>query len=279
MERISKALELARQQSEQAVRDATAAEAVIAQPQTFEPHAAPEPDPAVTGTFGSPMAFLHPHTLEHEHILPPQATGPQGKAYKLLRTQVLQRLDHLKANTLAVMSPNSGQGNTLTAINLAIAISAELGRTALLVDLNLRNPSVHRRLGYEPRHGVESVLRGICTVQEVIVRVAEYDRLALLPAKHAVDNSSELLSSEAAAALMNELRNRYSNRIMIFDLPPVLEADDALAFSRVVQAGLVVVTDGQTQKTALRRTMEMLGELPIVDTMLNGERAAGKPRN
>ena len=78
---------------------------------------------------------------------------------------------------------------------------------------------------------------------------------------------------------MNELRNRYSNRIMIFDLPPVLEADDALAFSRVVQAGLVVVTDGQTQKTALRRTMEMLGELPIVGTVLNGERAAGKPRN
>jgi len=279
MERISKALELARQQSEQAVRDAAAAEAVTGPQQPYEPQSAPEPDPTVTGTFGSPLAFLHPHTLEREHILPPQATGPQGKAYKLLRTQVLQRLDHLKANTLAVLSPNSGQGNTLTAINLAIAISAELGRTALLVDLNLRDPSIHRRLGYEPRHGVESVLRGVCTVPEVIVRVADYDRLALLPAKHAVDNSSELLSSEAAAALMTELRNRYSNRIMIFDLPPVLEADDALAFSRVVQAGLVVVTDGQTQKASLRRTMEMLNHLPIVGTVLNGERATGKAGN
>ena len=279
MERISKALELARQQSEQAQREASAAETVAATPSGHQPQPAPEPDPAVTGTFGSPLAFLHPQTLEREHILPPQATGPQGKAYKLLRTQVLQRLDHLKANTLAVLSPNSGQGNTLTAINLAIAISAELGRTALLVDLNLRNPSVHRRLGYEPRPGIESVLRGVCSVQEVIVRVAEYDRLALLPAKHAVENSSELLSSEAAAVLMNELRNRYSNRIMIFDLPPVLEADDALAFSRVVQAGLVVVTDGQTQKAALRRSMELLSELPIVGTVLNGERAVSKTSN
>lgn len=279
MERISKALELARQQSEQAQREASAAETGAAPPSGHQPQPAPEPDPAVTGTFGSPLAFLHPQTLEREHILPPQATGPQGKAYKLLRTQVLQRLDHLKANTLAVLSPNSGQGNTLTAINLAIAISAELGRTALLVDLNLRNPSVHRRLGYEPRLGIESVLRGVCSVQEVIVRVAEYDRLALLPAKHAVENSSELLSSEAAAVLMNELRNRYSNRIMIFDLPPVLEADDALAFSRVVQAGLVVVTDGQTQKAALRRSMELLSELPIVGTVLNGERAVSKTSN
>ncbi len=260
MDRITRALDLAR-----------------AQGQLPTPPSAPAPKPQsgeATGTYFAPIIQLDPVVSEREHILPPNAGGPRGAAYKLLRTQVLQRLDQMNANTIAVMSAKENQGNTLTAINLAIAIAAEHGRTALLVDLNLRNPSIHRRLGFEPQTGVEECLRGARSVEQVIVRVAEYERLAVMPARLPVEHSSELLSSQRAAALMEELRNRYNNRIMIFDLPPILCADDALAFSRVVQAGLLVVADEKTRRDDVRRCVSLLGDLPLLGTVLNASRDA-----
>ena len=109
-------------------------------------------------------------------------------------------------------------------------------------------------------------------VQEAIIRLKGYDRLALLPARTAVEHSSELLTSERAAQLAAELRARYANRVIIFDLPPVLQADDALAFSRSVQAGLMVVGSGRTHRNDLVRSMELLRDLTLVGTVLNGAR-------
>jgi Mrp family chromosome partitioning ATPase len=234
--------------------------------------AADEEQPAQTMTMFAPIVQLDGARLEREHILPPSAGGANGGAYKLLRTQVLRRLDQLQANTLAVISPTAGAGKTLTAINLAIAIAADHRRTALLVDLDLRNPSVHRRLGFEPTLGIEDCLQDDRPVQEAIVRVVGYERLAVLPARAVVEHSSELLTSERAARLVAELRARYTNRVIIFDLPPVLLTDDALAFSRSVQAGLMVVGEGRTQRNELMRSMQLLRELTIVGTVLNGSR-------
>jgi Mrp family chromosome partitioning ATPase len=259
MDRITRALDLARAQG-----------SIPTSPSAPPPKSSQAGE--ATGTYFAPIIQLDPVVSEREFILPPNAGGPRGAAYKLLRTQVLQRLDQLGANTLAVLSTRENQGNTLTAINLAIAIAAEHGRTALLVDLNLRNPGVHRRLGFEPVTGVEECLRGSRSVEQVIVRVADYERLAVMPARLPVEHSSELLSSQRAAALMDELRSRYNNRIMIFDLPPVLSADDALAFSRVVQAGLLVVTDEKTRRDDVRRCVSLLGDLPLLGTVLNASR-------
>lgn len=276
MDRISRALELA---SAQAGR---ATEVPQAGPAGRPRSVAEESRPTVasiemTATHLAPVMPPDQAHLERENILPPNAGGPHGGVYKLLRTQVLQRLDQLGANTLAVLSPDSNHGNTLTAINLAIAVAAELNRTALLVDLNLRDPAVHRRLGIEPEVGIEDCLRGTLPVGQAIVRVAGYERLALLPAREPVENSSELLASQRATALAEELRRRYVNRIIIFDLPPVLRADDALAFSRTVQAGLLVVSDERTHRDQLRRSLALLGELPIIGTVLNAARASRKP--
>lgn len=276
MDRISRALELASHQfaRNSATPPARAAAAPL-RPAAEEPRPSAgtvEPAPHVAQVLQAGRAHL-----DSGNILPPNATGPQGGTYKLLRTQVLQRLDQLHANTLAVLSPASNHGNTLTAINLAIAIAAETGRTALLVDLNLRAPAVHRRLGIEPAAGIEDCLRGTLPAEQVIVRVAGYERFAVMPAKQAVENSSEMLSSQRAASLTEELRQRYFNRVVIYDLPPVLPTDDALAFSRMVQAGLFVVSDERTSRDQLRRSLALLGELPIIGTVLNGARDAGKP--
>jgi protein-tyrosine kinase len=223
-----------------------------------------------TAVFGRRVVTLTEERRERERILPPGGVlGVTGGAYKMLRTQVLRRLKEIGANTLAVLSASNGEGKTLSALNLAIAIAADPGHTALLVDLDLRNPSVHRRLGFEPELGIEDCVEKRRSLQDAMVKVAGYDRLTILPARERVEMSSELVATQRMADLVQELRARYVNRIIIFDLPPVLLADDALVFAPLVQAGLFVVAEGQTVRDDITRSMELLRELTIIGTVLN----------
>lgn len=219
--------------------------------------------------FQHSVVRLDEEQRERERILEAGAPGALGGPYKMLRTQVLRRLSQISANTLAVLSASNGEGKTLTAINLAIAVAADLGHTALLVDLDLRNPSIARRLGFEPAIGIEDCLQERRPVYEAMVKVAGYERLTVLPARAATEQSSELLATQRMADLMQELRTRYFNRVLIFDLPPVLLADDALAFSRHVQAGLFVVAEGRSAREGVTRSLVLLDKLPIIGTVLN----------
>jgi protein-tyrosine kinase len=219
-----------------------------------------------------PVVALDAERRERECLLAPGAGGPLGGPYKMLRTQVMRRLAELNANTLAVMSAFNGDGKTLTAINLAIAIAADLNHTALLIDLDLRNPSIHRRLGFEPKVGIEDCLMERRPVYEAMVKLAGYERLTVMPARARVEHSSELIAAARMGELMQELRQRYFNRVLIFDLPPVLMADDALAFSKHVQAGLFVVAEGKTSREGVTRSISLLSRLPIVGTVLNRSR-------
>jgi Mrp family chromosome partitioning ATPase len=230
-----------------------------------------------TAVFTRHVVTLSEERRESERILPAGGVlGVTGGAYKMLRTQVLRRLKELGANTLAVLSSSNGEGKTLSALNLAIAIAADPGHTALLVDLDLRNPSVHRRLGFEPEVGIEDCVANRRSIQDAMVKIAGYDRLSILPIRSRVEMSSELVASQRMTDLVEELRLRYVNRVVIFDLPPVLLADDALAFVPLVQAGLFVVAEGLTLRDDITRSMELLRDLPIIGTVLNrSEDAAG----
>lgn len=278
MDRISRALEIARA-NRAAPRRAASFDTVRLAVPPVNPVVADDgqgaagPEFTDTITFDLPILPVRAETLERERILGPGITGPGAAAHRMLRTQVLKRLDQQGINTLAIVGAAPGAGKTLTAINLAIAISADPGRTALLVDFDLRNPSIHRRFDVTPARGVEDCLQGRRPVQECMVKIAGYERLTLLPALGTVDGSSELLSSARTAELVVEMRERYANRVLIFDLPPVLQADDALAVSRVMQAGLLVVAESRTRRADVRRTLQLLRDLPIVGTVLNGSRS------
>jgi protein-tyrosine kinase len=299
MERISRALELARSQREgrdesrldmraphtiEQARVAPRVEAAILEATApsnvshMDAGAILKPSESNDTVARSSQVELSAAMRERERILPPGSSGPLGGPYKMLRTQVMKRLDQLQANSLAVISAASGAGKTLTAINLAIAIASDAGRTALLVDFDLRNPNIHRRFGFEPRIGIEECLVSGRPIHEAMFKVVAYERLTILAARAPTGNSSELLRSQRAIDAMTEMRARYADRVLIFDLPPVLQADDALAFSKYVQAGLLVVGEGRTKREDVTRTLELLHELPIVGTVLNGSRDDGRVR-
>lgn len=273
MERIKRALELAYAQRE-GLRLAGNGAAVAAAPRTAAAPPAAESAVEFTETvmLKTPIFDLDPAERENRRILPPGAGGVYGQAFKMLRTQVLRRLDQLGANTLGIMSGASGDGKTLTAINLAIAIAAEPARSALLVDFDLRNPGIHRCFGYDAPVGVEECLEQNRPVRDAMFKVAGYDRLTIVAARHRSEYSSELLTSPRAAQLVEEMRVRYANRVIIFDVPPVLQADDALAFARNLQAGLLVIGEGRTRRDDVTRTLELLRDLPFVGTVLNASR-------
>ena len=281
MERITRALERAYAERE------TREEPRIAVLQTHQHHpiseAAPahhaiaEPAPSNveftdTLAFRSPVFELKSEVRERERILPPGAGGTNGAAYKMLRTQVLRRMDQLGANVLGVVSAGAGEGKTLTAINLAIAIAADAGRTALLVDFDLRNPGIAKRLGCQPTLGIDDCLQQRRPIQEAMFKIAGYERLTVLPARERLEQSSELLSASRTSEMVAEMRQRYANRILIFDVPPVLLADDALAFTRCLQAGLLIIGERKTKRADVPRTLELLRDLPFVGSVLNGSR-------
>jgi capsular exopolysaccharide synthesis family protein len=190
-------------------------------------------------------------------------------AYNLLRTQILQIFREHRWNTLAITSPGDSAGKTLTAINLAISIAREVDYTVLLVDANLQQPDLLGHFGLPPRQGLSDYLTTDTPVAELLIRPGIVEHLVVLPGGRPLANSSEMLSSPRMGRLVEEMKARYPSRIIIFDLPPLLTSSDTLAFAPHVDAALLVVEEGVTQKDELQRAVELLGVTNIVGTVLN----------
>ncbi len=256
MERIKQALEKARQEREGTSPAATA---------FFRKNVTPaEINYSQTRTETVGQATLRKHLIVNAF---PQ--GEYADAYKILRTQVLQRLKENDWNVLAVTSPGEDEGKTLTAINLAISLAMEVNYTVLLVDANLRHPSIHDQLGLPASKGLSDYLLEDVEISELLVHPQNLEHVVLLPGGKAVQNSSELLNSPKMAQLVAELKTRYPGRIVIFDLPPVLSASDALAFSPYVDAALLVLEEGKTKQDDARRALELLDCTNVLGTVLN----------
>jgi protein-tyrosine kinase len=210
--------------------------------------------------------------MRRSRLLAPGMQGIASQSFKLLRTQVLQRLRSRGWNSLAIVSSTPGDGKTMVALNLAMAISMDPTHSALLVDFDLRRPSLARRLGIAADPGVEECLMGARAVSDVFVRLSGYERLMILPAGGSVANSSELLASETTKQVVRELKSRYTDRIVLIDLPPLLGTDDALTILPEVDAALLVVSEGHTRAEHLMRALELLKDKPIVGMVLNRSR-------
>jgi capsular exopolysaccharide synthesis family protein len=256
MERIKKALEKARQ--ERRIR-----------------HGGEQPVPLRQRARG-PVEYTQTETLEvnekvlrENRIITGLEQSPYTEAYELLRTQVLQRFRENNWNVLALTSPGTGEGKTLTAINLAISIAREVDYTVLLVDANLRHPWMLEHFGLAHRKGLSDYLTDNAPLPELLIRPSRMGHLVLLPGGRPLTNSAEMLNSPRMAELVEDMKSRYQSRIIIFDLPPVLSSADALAFAPYVDAALLVVEEGVTRKEDIERALELLTSTNVIGTVLN----------
>lgn len=210
--------------------------------------------------------------LERNRIVTGQGNDPAVKAYKVLRTQVLQRMHEHGWLTLGVTSPRANSGKTLTAINLAIAIARDVSHSAVLVDFDLVRPAVARHFGFEPEFGIDDLILGTASVEATLFHPS-MGRLVVIPGKGTLAGASELITAPHVTDLVKEMRGRYSGRVVVFDLPAVLEGDDVLAFAPQVDAFLLVIDERRTARRDLERAVELLPAEKLIGTMLN--RAAG----
>jgi len=195
--------------------------------------------------------------------------APSETAFKILRTQIEQRLSSKNWNAIGITSPAPGVGKTLTAVNLSLALAQEVHRTVLLVDLDFRKPGIHECFGYSVEKGLVDYLLDDEPLHKILLNPG-VERLVLLPVgNQSVANSSELLSSPKMIRLVDELKSRYPSRIVIFDLPPALVSDDTLAFAPYIDSTLLVLQDGKTTKEELRRVLEIMGDIDVIGTVLN----------
>jgi capsular exopolysaccharide synthesis family protein len=212
---------------------------------------------------------VDPQNLHRQRLIVGKEFFQAGEGYKLLRTRILQRTRPHGYNTLMITGPNQGEGKTLTAINLAISISQEVGQSVILVDMDLRYPSVGQYFGLSTGPGLVDYLINDIPLTQILVHPDGLGKLVLLPGGKPVTQAAELIGSPSMAALVQELKQFYPDRWVLFDLPPLLSVADALAFAPLVDGIMVVVEAGKTSKEDIGRCLEMLKPFRVLGFILN----------
>ena len=212
---------------------------------------------------------LNDDELKDRRIVAGFAHDKRSEPYRQLRGQILNKFRQNNWQTLAITSPNSGGGRTLTAMNLAISLSLEVNQTVLLVDLDLRQPGVASCLGVnDVEYGIVDYINGTQNLENILIHPG-FERLVLLPGTPQGAFTSEILSSPEMKTVKDELVARYPGRLIIFDLPSVLSHDDALVFAPSCDATLMVIEEGGTKKAELERAYQLLDGCNIIGSVLN----------
>jgi len=181
-----------------------------------------------------------------------------AESYRALRTSLLLSSLGSPPKTILVTSALPQEGKSTTSINTAIVL-AQKGVRVLLIDADLRRPSVHKTLGMGPRTGLSNVLTGSASLQQAIVRSSILPSLFILPAGTPPPNPAELLASAQMRDILAELREEYDH--IVVDTPPTLSVTDAVVMSTRADAVVLVIRCGQTTKQALRRSRDLLTQV------------------
>ncbi len=207
------------------------------------------------GPHGKRLALTAASREVVETVTQVRPQSQMAESYRALRTSLL--LSNLGAppRVIMVTSARPQEGKTTTSINTAIVL-AQKGVRVLLMDADLRRPSVHKTLGMGPRSGLSNVLTGSATVQQTITTSPILPNLFIMPAGTPPPNPAELLASSNMRDLLAELRPQFDH--IVIDTPPTLSVTDAVVLSPRADATILVIRSGQTTKQALRRARDIL---------------------
>lgn len=211
---------------------------------------------------------IDPKHLERNRIVALDKMNSGSWVFDALRTQVLQKLEENNWKTIAIISPTASSGKTSIAINLAISIAQSPQKTAMVVDFDMRKPKVAQYLGIKHKKSMNEYLKNEAELSEIIVNPS-IPRFTVIPTNHPVKKSSEVLSLSKVKSLIADLTDRYDSRVVVFDLPPILQADDAMVLLPHVDCALLVVSDGANTESELIQTMRLLDKVNILGTVVN----------
>jgi len=196
-----------------------------------------------------------------------------SEQYRKLKSRLVLLTNEDKfRNLLMVTSAMTGEGKSFTAANLALSMAQEYDRTVLLVDADLRRPSIHRYLGFEQNIGLSDCLQDGIDIGEALTKT-NFNKLSVISAGREVAKPLELFASKKMQELMAEIKNRYSDRYVIIDTPPLLPFAETRSLAHIVDGVVFVIQEGVTTQESVIEAMEILKGCPVLGMVLNNSTA------
>ena len=244
----------------------------------------PSPAPRVKGQVSAPPAATKPAAeagawedipigqWDRAHLSKQRVVafggGPEANAIDMLRTRVVQLMRQNGWRRVAVTSPDKSAGKSTTCCNLLASLSRQTDRRTMLFDLDLRRPALASILGHTGEESFSAVLAGQVPFEKQAVRFSEMAAVSMnyRPER----NPSELLLSDRTAAVLAQIEKSYQPDIMIFDMPPMLVTDDALAFLKNVDCAMIVAGAESTTINQIDTCeKEIAGHTNVLGVVLN----------
>jgi protein-tyrosine kinase len=241
------------------------------------------PTPTPTGPPLPPLHAPPPHIeinladlAARGYLTPDAAKSQTADEFRVIKRPILRNalglaggIKSKNRNLVMVTSALPGEGKTFTAVNLAMSIAMELDNTVLLVDGDVAHPMLPSLLGVPDQPGLLDLLtRDDLDVADALIRT-NVEKLTVLPSGSRQRRATELLASEQMAALLRELASRYSDRIIIFDSPPLLATTEARVLATHMDQIVMVVAAEATTQHAVSQALTAIENCEIVLLMLN----------
>lgn len=202
------------------------------------------------------VAVFDPHT-------------PAAEEFRKLKSFILNVSEQGSLqNTIMVTSALMGEGKSITSLNLALTLAEEFDHTVLLVDADLRKPSIHSYLDLKPEIGLSECLSQGRDVGDAILRTG-LGKLSLLPAGQPMKNPTELLASSKTREVFNEIKNRYHDRFIIFDTPPTLPFAETKTISHMSDSFIMVVREGVSNFQQIKEALQSLKDVKCLGIVYN----------
>lgn len=241
-------------------------------PSTNDAAARPAPKDAVRAS--SKQVSLDLNLMARANLLVPNhAAFALARDFRVIKQRLLanavgpSRIP--RGNLILVTSALAGEGKTFCSMNLALSMAAEIDKTVLLVDADVAKPSIPTRLGVEPTEGLLDLLANPeIQLPDVMVRT-NVPKLTLLQSGQPRANSAELLASGEMARLLDEIADRYADRIVVIDAPPLLPTIDARILAQLAGQVVMVVQAGRTTQHEVKEAFAMVERCSVVMSVLN----------
>ena len=216
----------------------------------------------------APEALFNEQAIDKSLVSLMDPQSYESEQFKILRTNLLYPVSGTPPQSILVTSSRPGEGKSFVSSNLAISIAMNVNRHVLLIDCDLRKPDIHRRFGFGPVRGLSDYLSDHTDLASLLLKT-KVDKLTILPGGTTPPNPSELMSSEKMTELLEEVKYRYHDRLIVIDTPPPSMAAETAFLARRVDGIVVVSQYGQTPRADLEDLIDRMGSEKIIGTVLN----------
>ena len=228
-----------------------------------------QPKPPVAGfPYARVINYSEPAVVQHKILTYPFVDNDLNERFRLLRTKIVAETQQTDDRTFLITSTQNQEGKTFTAINLAITFAREVDHKVLLVDINVKNPSVLKYLGIDEQPGLLDCLHDNVPLSDMLI-CPGIERLLLLPLGCGRLKSAELLRSRKTREVLQEMKRRNPDLYIILDGPALTDGVDAIVLSDFIDQTLFVVEHGIVKQQKLAEAIGHLDKDKILGAVFN----------